>query len=163
MDKEDIAHIYNRLFSQFSHLVVSSSLWPHGLQPGFLVHHQLPELTQTHVHQVGDVIQLSHPLLSPSSPALNLFQCITQHKKEQNYAICSNMDELEIVILNRVSQKDKVKCHMIYHLYVESKIWPKWIDLWSRNKNRDIENILVVAKGEGRSGSLGWADASWRI
>ena len=70
----------------------------------------------------SDVIQLSHPLLSPSSPALNLFQCITQHKKEQNYAICSNMDELEIVILNRVSQKDKVKCHMVYHLYVESKI-----------------------------------------
>ena len=38
--------------------------------PGFPVHHQLPELTQTHVHQVGDAIQLSHPLLSPS-PALN--------------------------------------------------------------------------------------------
>ena len=31
--------------------------------PGFLVHHQLPQLTQTHVHQVGDSIQSSHPLL----------------------------------------------------------------------------------------------------
>ena len=38
--------------------------------PGFPVHHQLPELTQTHVHRVGDAIQPSHPLSSPSS-ALN--------------------------------------------------------------------------------------------
>ena len=37
---------------------------------GFLVHHQLPELAQTHVHRVGDAIQPSHPLLSPSPPAL---------------------------------------------------------------------------------------------
>ena len=35
------------------------------------VHHQLPELTQTHVHQVSDAIQPSHPLLSPSPPAPN--------------------------------------------------------------------------------------------
>ena len=32
--------------------------------PGFPVHHQLPEPTQNHVHYIGDVIQLSHPLLS---------------------------------------------------------------------------------------------------
>ena len=36
--------------------------------PGFPVHHQLPELTQTHVHQVGDAIQPSHPLWCPSLP-----------------------------------------------------------------------------------------------
>ena len=40
--------------------------------PGFPVHHQLPEPIQTHVHWVGDVIQLSHPLSSPSLPAFNL-------------------------------------------------------------------------------------------
>ena len=39
--------------------------------PGLPVHHQLPEFTQTHVHQVSDAIQPSHPLLSPSPPALN--------------------------------------------------------------------------------------------
>ena len=37
--------------------------------PGFPVHHQLSEFTQTHVHRVGDAIQLSHPLSSPSPPA----------------------------------------------------------------------------------------------
>ena len=41
--------------------------------PGLPVHHQLPEFTQTHVHLVGDAIQPSHPLSSPS-PAFNLSQ-----------------------------------------------------------------------------------------
>ena len=36
--------------------------------PGFPVHHQLPELAQTHVHRVSDAIQPSHPLPSPSPP-----------------------------------------------------------------------------------------------
>ena len=39
--------------------------------PGLPVHHQLPEFTQTNVHRVGDAIQPSHPLSSPSPPAPN--------------------------------------------------------------------------------------------
>ena len=42
--------------------------------PGLPVHHQLPESTQTHVHGVGDAIQPSHPLSSPSPPAPNPYQ-----------------------------------------------------------------------------------------
>ena len=74
-----------------SHSVVSESLQPHGLYiqfssvtqscptlcdpidcstPGLPVHHRLREFTQTHVHWVGDAIQSSHPLSSPSPPAL---------------------------------------------------------------------------------------------
>ena len=45
-----------------------------GSTPGFAVHHQLPELAQTHVHRVSDAIQPSYPLTSPSPPAFNLFQ-----------------------------------------------------------------------------------------
>ena len=46
--------------------------------PGLPVHHQLPEFTQTHVHRVGDAIQLSHPrsspsLLPPIPPSIRLF------------------------------------------------------------------------------------------
>ena len=41
---------------------------------GFPVHHQLPELAQTHVHRVCDAIQTSHPLSSPSPPSFNLSQ-----------------------------------------------------------------------------------------
>ena len=52
--------------------------------PGLPVHHQLPEFTQTRVHRVGDAIQPSHPLSSPSPPAPNpsrhqgLFQWVIQ-------------------------------------------------------------------------------------
>ena len=42
--------------------------------PGLPVHHQLLEFTQTHVHRVGDAIQPSHPLSSPSPPPFNLSQ-----------------------------------------------------------------------------------------
>ena len=44
-----------------------------GSMPGLPVH-QLPESNQTHVHRVGDAIQPSHPVSSPSPPALNLSQ-----------------------------------------------------------------------------------------
>ena len=53
--------------------------------PGFPVHHQLPEFTQTHVHQVGDAIQPSHPLTSPSPPA-SIFPSIRVFSNES--ALC---------------------------------------------------------------------------
>ena len=63
--------------SQFSSVAQSCpTLWaPTDCNtPGSPVHHQPPELTVTHVHQVGDAIQPSHPLSSPSPPAFNLSQ-----------------------------------------------------------------------------------------
>ena len=51
---------------QFSRSVMSDSLRPHES-----VHHHLPEFTQTHINRVGDAIQPSHPLSSPSPPAPN--------------------------------------------------------------------------------------------
>ena len=60
---------------QFSHSVLSDSLRPHGLQHARLpCPSPAPELAQTHVHQVSDVIQPSHSLSSSSPPALNLSQ-----------------------------------------------------------------------------------------
>ena len=59
---------------QFSRSVVSDSLQPHELQHAISVHYQLPEFTQTHIHQFGDAIQPSHPLSSPSPPAPNRSQ-----------------------------------------------------------------------------------------
>ena len=56
---------------QFSHSVMSDSLWPFDYRmPGLPVHHKLPEFTQPHVHWVGDAIQPPHPLLSPSPPSI---------------------------------------------------------------------------------------------
>ena len=60
---------------QFSRSVVSDFCDPMDRStPGLPVHHQLPEFTQTHIHRVGDAIQPSHPLSSPSPPAFNLSQ-----------------------------------------------------------------------------------------
>ena len=45
--------------------------WEEASRNSLEFYHQLPEFTQTHVHRVGDAIQPSHPLASPSPPALN--------------------------------------------------------------------------------------------
>ena len=74
-------------FSQFSSVAQSCLTLCDPMDcsmPGFPVHHQLPELAQTHVHRVSDVIQPSCPLSSPSPPTFNLsqnqgpfYQCLT--------------------------------------------------------------------------------------
>ena len=66
--------IFRKTFSllQFSSVTQSCPTLCEAMNrstPGFPVHHQLPEFTQTPVHQVGDAIQPSHPLSSPFSPA----------------------------------------------------------------------------------------------
>ena len=70
--------ITNQLFSvKFSSVTQSCPTLCNPMNhstPGLLVHHQLLEFTQTHVHWVGDAIQPSHPLLSPSPLALSLSQ-----------------------------------------------------------------------------------------
>ena len=65
---------YPRNSRGFSSVAQSSpTLWDpmNRSTPGLPVHHQLLEFTQTHVHRVGDAIQPSHPLSSPSPPAPN--------------------------------------------------------------------------------------------
>ena len=69
--------LYMKIWSssvQFNSVTQSCpTLWDpmNRSMPGLPVHHKLPEFTQTHVHRVGDKIQPSHPLLSPSPPAPN--------------------------------------------------------------------------------------------
>ena len=66
--------IYSLQFSLVAQLCLTLCDPMDSSTPGLPVHHQLLEATQTHVHCVGDAIQLSHPLLSPSPPAFNLSQ-----------------------------------------------------------------------------------------
>ena len=64
--------------------------------PGLAVHHQLLELAQTHVHWVGDAIQPSQPLSSPSPPAFNLsqhqglFQWVSSYQVAKYWSFCFN-------------------------------------------------------------------------
>ena len=72
--EQDLEYLHLELISilhiQFSHVWFFVTPMDCSL-PGIPVHHQLPELTQTHVHQVGDAIQPSHPLMSTSPPAFS--------------------------------------------------------------------------------------------
>ena len=67
------AFVYYTSVQSLSHVWLFVTPWTAAM-PGFPVRHQLWEFTQTHVHRVGDAIQPSHPLLSPSPPAFNLSQ-----------------------------------------------------------------------------------------
>ena len=96
--------------------------------PGLPVHHQLLEFTQTHVHRVGDVIQPSHPLSSPSPPALNL----SQHQG----------------LFQRVNSSHQVATlHMKYWSFsfsiIPSKEHPGLISFQSKGLSRVFSNTTV--------------------
>ena len=111
-----------------------------GSMPGLPVHHQLLESTQTHVHRVGDAIQPSHPLLTPSSPAPNpsqhqsLFQWSTLHMRWPKYwsfsfnispsnehpgLISFRMDWLDLLVVKRslksLLQHYSSKASVVWH------------------------------------------------
>ena len=97
--------------------------------PGFPVHHQLSELTQTHVHQVSNAVQPSHPLSSPS-PAFNLSQVFSKesvlHIRWPKYlcfsfSICPSMNMQDWFPLG----------------------WTGWISLQSNRLSRVFSNITV--------------------
>ena len=71
MERVTWKHIHSVQFSSFAQSCPILCDPMNRSTPGLPVHHQLPEFTQTHVHGVGDAIQPSHPLLSPSPPAPN--------------------------------------------------------------------------------------------
>ena len=123
--------------------------------PGLPVHHQLPKFTQTHVHWVSDAIQPSHPLSSPSPPALNPSQhqsfsnestlCIRWPKywsfsfsiipsKEMSGLISFRMHWLDLLAvqgLSRVFSNTMVQKHQFFDVQLSSQsnshihTWPQ--------------------------------------
>ena len=116
---------------QFSRSVMSTLCNPmNSSTPGLPVHHQLPESTQTHVHWVGDAIQPSHPLSSPSPPAPNP----SQHQG----------------LFQRVSSPHQVAKVLAFHLQHQSFQWTSrtlgwidWISLQSKGLSRVFSNSTV--------------------
>ena len=101
--------------------------------PGLPVHHQLPESTQSHVHWVSDAIQPSHPLSSPSPPALNLSQHQGLFKWVQFFA--SGGQKIGVSASTSV-------------LPINTQDWPplrwtSWISLQSKGLSRVFSNITV--------------------
>ena len=101
--------------------------------PGHPVHHQLPEFTQTHVHWVGDANQPSHPLSSPSPPALNLSQY------QGLFKWVSSLHQVAKVLL--VSASTSV---LPMNTQDRSPLgWTGWISLQSKGLSRVFSNTTV--------------------
>ena len=80
-------HFLKRFFSQFSYSVVSDSFYPmEGTMPGFPVHYQHLQFTQTHDHRVGDAILPTHALSSPSPHAFKSFPASGSFQMSQLFA-----------------------------------------------------------------------------
>ena len=100
--------------------------------PGLPVHHQLPEFTQTHVHQVSDAIQPSHPLSSPSPPAPNP----SQH---QGF---SNESTLSIGWPKYWSFSFSISPSNEYPGLISFR-WTGWMSLQSKGLSRSFSNTTV--------------------
>ena len=96
--------------------------------PGFPVHHQLPELAQTHVHWVSDAIQPSNPLLSPSPPAFNL----SQHQGIFQWVSSFPMSQ-DSVVLAKNRQINKMEQKVQKQTYINIVNW-----FWHRSKGNTI-------------------------
>ena len=99
--------------------------------PGLPVHHQLPEFTQTHVHWIGDAIQPSCPLSSPSPATFNL----SKHQAVFKWVSSSH-------------QVDKIlefqPQHQSFHIQDWSHLgWTGWISLQSKGLSRVFSNTTV--------------------
>ena len=95
--------------------------------PGLPVQHQLPLFTQTHVHWVGDAIQPSHPLSSPSLPALNLsqhqglFQWVSSSHQvakvlecQLQHCLCSSRDSQEFSPTPQFKSINSLRLNFLY-------------------------------------------------
>ena len=98
--------------------------------PGLPVHHQLLEFTQTHVHWVGDAIQPSHSLSSPSPPAFNF----------SSIRVFSNESVLPIRWLKYWSFSFSISPSYGYLFHLG---WTEWISLQSKGLSRVFSNTTV--------------------
>jgi len=97
--------------------------------PGLPVHHQLPELAQTHVHRVSDAIQPSHPLSSPSPPVFNLSHHQGSFPMSQFFASGDQS------ILHQVTKKFQFQHQSFQWMNIQDWFplgWTGWISLQSK-------------------------------
>ena len=101
--------------------------------PGLPVHHQLPEFTQTRVHRVGDAIQPSHPLSSPSPPAPNPSQASGSFPMSQFFAWGGQS----------IGVSASASVHPVNTQDWSPLRWTGWISLQSKGLSRVFSNTAV--------------------
>ena len=101
--------------------------------PGLSVHHQLPEFTQPHVHGVGDAIQPSHPLSSPSPPAPQFLPASESLPMSQLFAWggqSTGVSALSSFLPKNIQDWSPLE-------------WTGWISLQSKGLSRVFSNTTV--------------------
>ena len=124
----------NKISVQFSSVAQSCPTLCNTMDrstPGFPVHHWLPEFTQTHVHRVGDAIQPSHPLSSPSPPTLSLLSLFQWVSSSHQVA-----KVLEFQLQHQSFQ---------WIFRTDPLGWTGWISLQSKGLSRVSSNTTVKA------------------
>ena len=106
--------------------------WTAAHQDSLAVHHQLLEFTQTHVHWVSDAIQPSHPLSSPSPPALNL----SQHQGLFQWV--SSLHHVAKVLVSASASVLPMNTQDWFPLG-----WTGWISLQSKRLSKVFSNTTV--------------------
>ena len=112
--------------------------------PGLPVHHQLPEFTQTHVHRVGDAIQPSHPLSSPSPPAPNssqhqsLFQWVNYYMGQTDTKVAPSY-RFTWYLHPSLCNPLPLNCEQGLWSPVNNRIWQNWQDVIS------VMTLCVIA------------------
>ena len=114
--------------------------------PGLPVHYQLLEFTQTHVHWVGDAIQPSHPLSSPSPPAFNLQNNIRKVKRQGEGKSLHQSPRWAKSTLGYILFVERLVNFM--ELWKEVLFQQAWMGWESRRKG----NVLWAQQGGGHSG-----------
>ena len=121
----------------FSHSVLTLCNPKDCSTPGFPVHHHLLEFAPTHVRSVGDVIQLSHPLLSPSPPAFNLAQHQGLFKRDSFSYQVATVLEFQLQ-------------HQSFQWIFRTDFLQDWL-VWSPCSSRDSQESSPVSQFESIS------------
>ena len=130
---KNITEVFSSVqFSSFTQLCLTLCDPMNRSTPGLPVHHQLPEFTQTHVHRVGDAIQPSHPLSSPSPPAPNPSQHQGLFQMSQLFTSCGK--SIGVSALTSVLPMNTQDW---------SLGWIGWISLQSKGLSRVFSNTTV--------------------
>ena len=135
-----VKHVYFKLLLHFSSVTQSCPNLCDPMNcsmPGLPVHHQLPEFTQTHVHRVGDAIQPSHSLSSPSllppnpSQHQGLFQWVNSSHQVAKYWSFSFS----------ISPSSEHPGHTYFNVFPLG--WTGWISLQYKGLSRVFSNTRV--------------------
>ena len=132
------------------HMILKSNYWPFNWQNYDSKRYMHPYAHGSTIHNSQDMQtswMSTDRWMDKEAVVRYTIKCYSAIKRNKIIPFAVTWMDLEIITLNEVVTRWKTNT-ICYHLYVESKLWHKWIYLWNRNRLADIKTRLVVARGE---------------